>query len=239
MPDYLIHPLDGCFERVRRADEHLAELQREIAIVFEKQAYAVPFDLDTKPPHGAINVRLPPETFFGMRIGTLTGEIFYNLRTALDYLIFELAKLDSGGDQSGTQFPIMDAPQDFAGRGTTVFLKGVNATHVACVERLQPYNGCNWTRRLRNSSNADKHRHFIPSVGYSQITVHSGLERGDLDRMQGIERKAMHPLTGSEVNVKVYIAGEVTFDDGEPIVDTIEVIKAKVAQTLADFKPDF
>ena len=239
MPDYLRHPLDGCFERVRRADEHLAELQREIAIVFEKQAYAVPFDLDPKPPHRAINVCLPQETFFGMRIGTLTGEILYNLRTALDYLIFELAKLDSGVEQSGTQFPIMDAPQDFAGRGTTVFLKGINATHVACIERLQPYNGCNWTRRLRDFSNADKHRHFIPSDGYSRITVHSGLERDDLDRIQGFERKAMHPLTGSEVNVKVYIAGAVAFADGEPIVDMIEVIKAQVAQTLADFKSDF
>jgi hypothetical protein len=48
----------------------------------------------------------------------------------------------------------------------------------------------------------------------------------------------MHPLTGSEVNVKVYIAGQVTFADGEPIGNTIEVIKAQVAQTLADFKPD-
>jgi hypothetical protein len=171
----------------------------------------------------------------------LASDFIYSeeLRTALDYLIFELAKLDCGGEQSGTQFPIMDAPQDFAGRGTTFFLKGVNATHVACIERLQPYNGCNWTRRLRDSSNADKHRHFIPSVGNSRITVHSGVERDDLDRIQGFERRAMHPLTGSEVNAKVYIAGEVTFDDGEPIVDTIEVIKAQVAQTLADFKPDF
>ena len=239
MPDYLLHPLDGCFERVRRADEHFAELRREIAIVFEKQANSVGIQFDPNPPYRIVKVWLPPETFFGMHIGTLTGEIFYNLRTALDYLIFELAKLDSGIEQSGTQFPIMDAPQDFAGRGTTFFLKGVNATHVACIERLQPYNGCNWTRRLRDSSNADKHRHFIPSVGNSRITVHSGVERDDLDRIQGFERKAMHPLTGSEVNVKVYIAGEVTFDDGEPIIDTIEVIKAQVAQTLADFKPDF
>ena len=51
---YLKHPLDGCRERARRADEHLAELEREVEAMFEKQAHAAPFDLSPKPPHGAI-----------------------------------------------------------------------------------------------------------------------------------------------------------------------------------------
>ena len=239
MPDYLLHPLDSCFERIRRADEHFAELQREIAIVFEKQAHAVTFDLNPYPPHGAINVRLPKETFFGMRTGTLTGEIFYNLRCSLDYLVFELAKLDFGVEQSGTQFPIMDAPKDFAGRGKPAFLKGVNAAHIAAIERLQPYNGCKWTRRLRDSSNADKHRHFVPSEGNIQITVHSGLERDDLDRIQGFKRKAPHPITGRDVDVKVHIFGEIAFADGSPVIETIEEVKTQVANALVAFKPDF
>jgi len=239
MPDYLRHPLDGCFERVIRADEHLAELKREIAIVFEKQAHAVPFDLDPNPPHRVINLGPPSETFFGMRIGTLTGEICYNLRSALDYLVFELAILDSGSPQDGTQFPIMDAPKDFAGRGKTAYLKGINAAHVACIERLQPYNGCNWTRRLRDCSNADKHRHFVPSGGNSRVTVHSSLERSDLARIHGFERKTPHPVTGRDVNMKVHIAGEVAFADGTLIGETIEEIKTRVANTIRYFKPEF
>jgi hypothetical protein len=238
MPDYLRHPLDSCFERVWRADEHLAELQREIAIVFEKQANAAGIEFDPHPPHRA-KVSLPSETFFGMRIATLTGEIFYNLRTALDYLVFELAQLDSGIEQSGTQFPIMDAKQDFDGRGKAAFLKGVNLGHIACIERLQPYNGCDWTRRLRDCSNADKHRHFIASGGAIRITVHSSLERDDLVRTRGFERKAPHPLTGRGVDVKVHIAGQIAFPDGAPVRETIEEIKMEVANTLVAFKPDF
>jgi len=238
MPDYLRHPLDSCFERVRRADEHLAELQREIAIVFEKQAYAAGIEFDPNPPH-LVKVSLPPETFFGMRLGTLTGEIFYNFRAALDYLVFELAKLDSGIEQSSTQFPIVDAKQDFEGRGKTAFLKGINATHVACIERLQPYNGCDWTRRLRDCSNADKHRHFLPSEGNSRITAHSSLECDDLHRIRGFERKAPHPITGRGVDVKVHIAGEITFPDGALVTETIEEIKTQVANTLVAFKSDF
>jgi hypothetical protein len=149
---YFKHALDGCRERVRRAEEHLNELEREIAVTIEKQAYSLPFDLDIKPPHPAINVGDPPETFAGVRLGTLVGEIIYNCRCALDYLIYALAVIDSGKPQEKTQFPIMDTAKDFAGRGKTL-LVGVSAAHVAAIERLQPYNGCKWTGLLRALSN--------------------------------------------------------------------------------------
>lgn len=235
---YQKHPLDGCRERMRRADEHLAELEREIELMCEKQAHAVPFDLNPTPPHGAINVRLPPETFAGIRLGTLVGEICYNLRCVLDYLVYALAELDSGTPQKGTQFPIMDAARDFAGRGKAM-LNGVNPAHVAAIERLQPYMGCQWTGRLRDLSNMDKHRHIVPGGGNSRVTVYSGLERDDLDRIHGFKRKAPHPLTGEDVDVKVHIAGELTFADGTAVIDTIHEIKTGVADTLRQFETEF
>jgi hypothetical protein len=175
-----------------------------------------------------------------MRVGILVGEICYNLRSALDYLIFELAKLDSGAEQRGTQFPVVDTKNDFEGRRTTAFLKGVNASHIAAVEALQPYMGCNWTARLRDFSNADKHRHFVVTGGETRITVHSSLDT-DLSKIQGVtfQRSAPHPLTGDEVQMKVHIAGTVTFDDGSPILETLQELKNNVARTLGDFKPDF
>lgn len=238
MVDYLRHPLDGCLERVRRAEEHLAELEREEAAVFEKQACAVRFDLDKNPPHPAINVRLPKETFAGVRLGTLTGEICYNLRCALDYLIYALAEHDSGSPQKGTQFPIMDAANDFAARGNEM-LVGVNAVHIAAVERLQPYNGSQWTRWLRDISNTDKHRHIFPAGGRVRVTVHSGLEK-DLSRIHGFKRKAPHPLTGENVDVKVHVTGNITFEDRTtPVIHSLHELKTQVAYTLRDFQSEF
>ena len=234
---YLAHPLDGCRERVRRANEHFGEIEREIAALFEKQANAVPFNLDTKPPHGAVNVRLPSETFAGLRLGTLVGEICYNLRCALDYLVYALAELDAGSPRKGTQFPIMGTATDFAGRGKAM-LNGVNLIHVAKIERMQPYMGCKWTERLRDLSNMDKHRHIVPGGGNSRITVHSGLEK-DLTRIHGFKRKAPHPLTGEDVDVKVHIAGEITFTDGALVTDTIHELKTQVANALRDFESEF
>jgi len=238
MVHYSKHPLDGCLERVRRANEHLSELEREIGIMIEKQAHAVPFDLDPKPPHGAVNVGRPPETFAGLRLGTLVGEIVYNLRCALDYLIYALAELDSGAPQKRTQFPIMETAQDFA-RWSKTMLKGVNPGHIAAVERLQPYNGCSWTDALGALSNMDKHRHIVPGQGRMKATVHSALET-DLSRISGaFERKAKHPLTGAEVHVKIHVVSEITFMNGAEVIRTLHELEAQVANTLRDFEPEF
>lgn len=238
MVNYSKHPLDGCRDRVRRAEEHLQDLEGEVVSMIEKQANSLPFDLDSKPPHGAINVGHPPETFAGVRFGTLVGEIIYNLRCALDYLIYALAVLDSGNPQEGTQFPIMDAANDFNVRGKKM-LVGVNAAHVAVIEQLQPYNGCNWTKKLRDLSNMDKHRHLIPGGGNMRATVHSGLNT-DLNRIHGaFDRKAKHPLTGEEVDVKVHIISEIVFADGTPVLPPLYEIKTHVANTLGQFECNF
>jgi len=237
MVNYLRHPLDGCRDRVRRADEHLVELEREVVVMFEKQAHATPFCLAPNPPHSVTNLRLPSETFAGVRLGTLVGEINYNLRCVLDYLVYALAELDSGTPQKGTQFPIMNAAKDFAGRGKAM-LVGVNAAHIAAIEQLQPYHGCLWTGQLRDLSNMDKHRHIVPGGGHVEINVHSGLEK-DLSRCWGVERKVLHPLTGEQVDVKVYASGELVFEDGSLVMDTIQEIKSGVADTLRRFEPDF
>jgi hypothetical protein len=233
---YFKHKLDYCRERARRADEHVADLEREIVLVFERQANAALIRLDPKPPHRVI-ADLPGETFAGLRLGTLIGETCYNLRCVLDYLVYALAELDFGTPQKRTQFPIMDTAQDFAGNGTTM-LVGVNTAHVAAIEKLQPYMGCDWTRRLRDISNMDKHRHIVPSGGNTQITAHSSLEK-DISKITGVKRKTLHPITRKEVDVKVHAAGQITFPDGTSVIEITKQIKAGVADALRRFEPDF
>jgi hypothetical protein len=172
-----------------------------------------------------------------MQFGILMGEICYNLRSALDYLVFELAILDSSAEQSGTQFPIIDTKEDFVRDAERRWLKGISPSHVAAIERLQPYNGCNWTRLLRECSNPDKHRHFMRSGGNVAAQGYSSLER-DLSRICGYPRTAPHAVYGT-VDVKVHMTGNITFPDGTPVIGTFEEIEREVANTLAYFKPDF
>lgn len=232
-----LHPLDGAFERLRRGEEHLTDLRQRLADVLRQQEESIAPYFDPDPPH-RIKLTLPTRTFVTMRVGILIGEICYNLRSALDYLVFELAKLDSGAPQDGTQFPIEDSPKGFSHRVKTSRLKGINAAHVAAIEGLQPYNGCHWTKALRDLSNPDKHREF-PNIG-GDVTAHafSPTEDRNFVDIQAPIRRATHPVLG-EMDVKVHFTGRIQFADGAPIIETLELIKVKVADTLTAFKGEF
>jgi hypothetical protein len=234
---YLRQPLDDCFARVDRAGEHLAEFERALGKIREQQAYSIPLNFNPAPPHEW--VRAPPtQTFYGAPLGIIVGEICYNLRTALDYLVFQLAKLDSGIEQKGTQFPIMDSHQVFAGNEGKSRLKGVSAAHIAMIERLQPYNGVGWTKALRETSNPDKHRELVAHNGTNRIHVWPPWHPG-FDALVGCySREATHPVRGV-VEMKVHVAIEVAFDDGSLVREMMQEIKTGVAKTLTDFKPEF
>jgi hypothetical protein len=243
MLKYLRKPLDDCFERVSRAGEHLADLEREIRDSIHAQIDDFIIEHEVNPlrfpfPY-LVKARRGNETHFGMRIPILIGEIAYNLKSALDYLVYKLARLDSGSEQEGTQFPIVSAQKDWPSN-VRRRLKGLNDPHIARIEGLQPYNGIDWTGRLRDINNPDKHRHLTVTQGDYVFDVHSSLNRDLSEIVSGYERSAPHP-TGNHhpVKVKVYFKGEVTFRKGPPVIDTIKQLKLSVAQTLRDFEPDF
>jgi hypothetical protein len=178
-----------------------------------------------------------------MRIPILVGEICYNLRSALDYLIYELTKLDTGIPQHLTQFPIEDSEKGFAKRRklshSIGWLQGLNERHIACIERLQPYNGVKWIKALREISNPDKHREFTHNKGFIDIYIAVAGEDADFETLAGPIQRAPHPVTGEEVDMKTRIAGSILFLDSAPVVETLEELIFKVGETLEAFKPEF
>jgi hypothetical protein len=234
-----LHRRHGPFERVRRAQEHLVDLNERLAALSGQNEDAFVPEFDSQPPYQfrvAIRQNHMPAP---MSIGIRIGEICYNLRSALDYLIFELALLDSSVEQPKTQFPIEDTAKGFAWRRKQGWLKGVNPAHVAAIERLQPYNGCDWTKALRDFSNRDKHRQFVGVRG--NFLVHGFdpiTDFANFDEIQAPIRRAVHPVHG-EMNVKVHVSVTIEFADGTPIMDTLTKIQASVHSTLMAFEPDF
>jgi hypothetical protein len=84
----------------------------------------------------------------------LAGEVLYHLRTALVYVTYNLAWLDSGRRQSGTAFPIPDKSNEWANACRTR-LKGVGAGHCRVIRGYQPFDRCTWTADLRDFSNQE------------------------------------------------------------------------------------
>jgi hypothetical protein len=95
------YPLDGAFDRVKRAEKHLADLKARIRKA-EAKLTLLKFHREggrTAMSHKAFKPFAHPSI-----LSILVGETIYNLRAALDYLVFELARLDSGQSQATPNF---------------------------------------------------------------------------------------------------------------------------------------
>jgi hypothetical protein len=227
-----VHPLDGAFERVNRAKEHLDDLKRGIEAFRVSQEEATLRNLDprTHQPHPRQLDPIP------LRFSVLIGEICYNCRSAMDYLVFELACLDSGVHQDGTQFPIESSAKGFRRQIGTGRLRGINASHVAALEALQPYKGCNWTKTLKDISNPDKHRQLIVTSSISGVATTFG------PTVESLGTDGMIISATTEWGHQMHMKHEVTLTIELPnwmTVQALDEIQSQVAQALVDFQPEF
>jgi hypothetical protein len=203
---------------------------------------AVEFDTETQKPR----LRRPEKPLvIPPALGILVGETAYNLRAALDYLVYELAILDSGSVQEGTQFPIEDSENDEKWKRHPR-LVGLSGTHVTAIERLQPHDGREanlWLRHLRDISNSDKHR--LCAVVIETITGNlswrfslpgSFQDVGPDDLVGPAEADDGTPL---EVHVYGKVTSVVTLPDGTPIIETLHQLLGGVRGILEAFKPEF
>lgn len=232
-----------CYLRIDRAEKRLGELKRELA-AYEKANVSSEIKVDG----GSASITSWP-TNPPPKIGITAGEIVYNLRAALDYLVFELAFHDSFNTSLDsinmrTQFPIEDTPEGFKGRidpikrrGGTIdnALTGVSPDHIAAIEALQPYKGVDWTKLLRDLSNEDKHR-TIPLLGYYMPirTINVGGTEQEAAALGGYRKpgdmNVYYPTT-----FVVYFANAST---GGNIAETLEILKTEVRTVIDSFEVD-
>jgi len=242
------HPLDGAVARVNRASKHLTELKcladgfghayhDAILVKFNAAFPNDPYFVLPKPfptPEGDPVCPMPED------IGVLVGEISYNLRGALDYLVYELARLDSGSTQEFTQFPIEDRKTGFD-KIAPRRLIGLNARHRALIEARQPYRGCDWTDTLKEISNPDKHRK-LTQHGYSVVVTTPPIEEvlsesPQICTIRFAERPdgaKVYVLLGSSMRIQIWVKNEPV-----AVVEVLEMLQSQVADTIEALKAEF
>ena len=154
--------LHGSLVRIRRAELFVGELEDALA-EFEKALFdSIDFQpsdsgegfamqlTDLKTPH---NNLLP-------KASAIIGDAVNNLRSALDYLVYEVAKHNEGEEVRNTQFVITECQRDFDGQKKTR-LKGLTDRQTDIIRGVQPFRGVTWTKLLVDISNPDKHRHLV------------------------------------------------------------------------------
>jgi hypothetical protein len=216
--------LADAFLRVDRAGEHLADLQFRVDAFAESQKDKLTVELHEEGPVIRNEGDDPPRVF-----SVIVGEVIYNLRAALDYLVYALAWLDSRTHQAKTQFPIEDTPEGFRGRRKT-YLKGVSDEHVAAIQRLQPCDGCDWTAILRDISNQDKH--WALEIVVSETS-------GFIDFAWPKDKTPADAFAAGEMHVNNAPTIDVAFPEGPLVVEALEALKTEVRAVLDAFEPEF
>jgi len=169
------------------------------------------------------------------------GELVYNVRAVLDYLVYALAWHDTGTKPQGSharqlQFPIDEKPNAFSKHKGT-WLRGLTDEHVDLVARFQPFNGCVWTPVLRDLSNADKHREIVPVAG--AFNTYDGAWYESLDAVPEEARERARKASPGQADVGLYATLEATFLDGRPVGPTLAEIHEEVIRMLYRFRKEF
>ena len=164
MPLSFTGPLASPTAKLLRANEHLQAL---IAID-EKLATVdceVVFTEDAARGIGYFVLHLPK---CPAELSTVAGDCLHNLRSALDYLVWQLVLANPPQQPDGrNMFPICSAAASFNGQVKRGRLQGLAAGAVEAVEKLQPFDAPHHPLALLDQlCNADKHRdlHFMTAV---------------------------------------------------------------------------
>lgn len=169
---------------LRRAGERLSELVAEVdrmstMLTEQPKVTMRAQDMHSTDPPFTVEYAPPWTTGFG-ELRLLTSEVLHHLRSTADHLVYNVAWLDSGREQRGTQFPVCSTRSAFR-KVRTERLVGVSDEHLSWFEAVQPYNGVKWTDALRRLSNDDKHNflHSVaPGVAF-RVDMHSGVPHPD------------------------------------------------------------
>jgi hypothetical protein len=227
-----MNELQGAYLRRERAREHLPDLETVVTTLIKTcesgvAAYEDPETGEWGPAPWVIDP-------LRLRAGMLAGEVLYNLRAALDYLVYVVAASDAGTPQDGTQFLIEDTQQGFTSRSKR-FLKGVSEEHIALIRQFQPYKGCEWTGILRDLSNIDKHRELasvhvdFAATAFGQITEWRITPEGEADGEP------------TQHDMGMYLKGpaNVLLPGGRPLIETLRHLEAQVGAVLFVFSYEF
>jgi hypothetical protein len=104
---------------------------------------------------------------------------------------------------------------------------------------LQPYNGVDWTKALRDVSNPDKHRKLVPVEGNIGWTLYvRGKDTSSHDaHFEHIFLNA--GIGGEDVHIHLQSEIDILLPEGLPLLETLQIIKRKVAETIDSFKSEF
>jgi hypothetical protein len=161
--------------KMYRAREHYESLEEELEKFFSKRID------ETKELERVGDVVAANESAnVPLRIPIIIGDCLQNMRSALDYLVWELVKVNGRKPNRNNMFPICLTEEAFHKAIDGGRLRGIHRDANTLIKQLQPYHTEEASRKrhvlsvLDALSNINKHRHVIATP------IHHRLDAGKL-----------------------------------------------------------
>jgi hypothetical protein len=251
--------LDGVNAKLARADVHLEAVKSALKDVTHSAPDLVHGELDRRA-HVYL-FRAQRDSLSPTAVSSVIGDCVHNLRTALDYLVWELVAIAGHAGSAATEFPIFTDPTRYRA-GAPRKIKGVPPGVEAIFEKLQPFYGPNsdpfhpdWREpteeplaMLYELDRWDKHRSLnltednisATLVGFEQLgmivpptpaKLPGRFQRGGI--LAAAEVSVDHP----DVDVYLRAAYDIAFDRGgpaagEPVIQTLTRIRQEVRERI-------
>lgn len=211
------------FWKIERARQHVERLRGFAPPEGSRDPFITEYDRET----GRIEVRLAPLDAFSI----LVGDAVQNYRSALNYIVYELARLGGVTDPKAlerVEFPVFwERPPNQ--REIADKLGGVDPTAQAFILGLQPHiRGADYVAdpifRLHELARIDRHRALLPAsynsafrglglggnLRIDSLTIYNRITRpGAL-----VARGVVWPIPGKPMDMKLQMTANVVFADG-------------------------
>ncbi len=157
------HPLAGVVTKLRNADDHLRRLEAESLAYLNSGSHAALLAESDPNNSGRSWLRFKVRQQPPLKFAAIAGDVVHNLRSALDYFVEEMVRLNGETPGFTHLYPICQTPDAFKSEVGKGRLKGVAPNAMRAVEGFQPYQVKPEARprhpltHLHKLSNRDKH----------------------------------------------------------------------------------
>lgn len=153
--------LEDATARIEQAKHNYVSLAEELNRFLYDYVKGMVKGFDRESGNFVLQLRHPRECNVKGRSRVLVSQIVENLRTALDYMIFQLSVLNEPHlNERLPQFVIAETEPDFQ-RHARTRLRYLNDEQKSFVEQTQPYRGNKMLTLLGKMTNAGKHRRLL------------------------------------------------------------------------------
>ena len=153
--------LEDALARIEQAEENYERLARQLEVFLYEYIKGMVKERDQETGNYVLRLRHPEENNIRGRPLVLVSQVVENLHFALDYMVFELSRLNEQGfDERVPQFVIADSMAAFEDQAKNR-LRYLTEEQIGFIEQLQPYNGGEILALLKDMAVQGKHRHLL------------------------------------------------------------------------------